>query len=206
MKKLLHVGCGTFTKEKTIPYFFSDAWQEIQFDIDPNVKPDIIGSLIDMNALETESVDAIYSSHNIEHVFEHEVAQVLSEFLRVLKKDGFLVLTCPDLQSLCKFIGERGLYEIAYESPSGPILAHDIMYGYSHAIKNGNYFMAHKCGLDTSSMHQKLAAAGFADFATFVSEPIFALWAVARKGSSADTNIDVFGRSVLSGIPYFFGA
>ena len=62
MKKLLHVGCGTFTKEKTIPYFFSHAWQEIRFDIDPNVKPDIVGSLTDMSALETESVDAIYSS------------------------------------------------------------------------------------------------------------------------------------------------
>ena len=203
MKKLLHVGCGTFTKEKTIPYFFSDAWQEIRFDIDPNVKPDIVGSLIDMSALETESVDAIYSSHNIEHVFEHEVAKVLSEFLRVLKKDGFLVLTCPDLQSLCKFIGERGIYEVAYESPSGPILAHDILYGYGQAIKNGNYFMAHKCGLDSSSMHQKLAAAGYADFVTIVSEPNFALWVVARKSSSLDTNIDVFGRSVLSGLPYF---
>jgi len=203
MKKLLHVGCGTFTKEQTIPYFFSDAWQEIRFDIDPNVKPDIVGSLTDMSALESESVDAIYSSHNIEHVFEHEVAQVLSEFLRVLKKDGFLVLTCPDLQSLCEFIGEKGLYEIAYESPSGPILAHDILYGYGHAIKNGNYFMAHKCGLDTKSIHQKLSVAGYADFATIVSKPNFALWVVARKGLSAETSIDVFGRSVLSGLSYF---
>jgi len=65
MKKLLHVGCGNFTKEHTIPYFFSNAWQEIRFDIDPNVKPDMVGSLTDMSALETESVDAIYSSHNI---------------------------------------------------------------------------------------------------------------------------------------------
>ena len=63
--------------------------------------------------------------------------------------------------------------------------------------------MAHKCGLDSKSIHQKLAAAGYADFVTIVSEPNFALWVVARKSSSLDTNIDVFGRSVLSGLPYF---
>lgn len=203
MKKLLHVGCGTFTKEQTIPYFFSDAWQEIRFDIDPNVKPDIVGSLTDMSALETESVDAIYSSHNIEHVFEHEVAQVLSEFNRVLKDDGFLVITCPDLQSLGKFIGENGLSEVAYVSQSGPITAHDILYGYESDLKKGNLYMAHKCGFDAHSMHQKLIEASFFDCASFASVSNFSLWTVARKSAAIGINISDFARLIFSGLTTF---
>jgi predicted SAM-dependent methyltransferase len=38
----------------------------------------------------------------IEHVFPHEVQAVLLEFHRVLKKDGIVVLTCPDLRSVCE--------------------------------------------------------------------------------------------------------
>ena len=203
MKKLLHVGCGTFTKEKTIPYFFSDAWQEIRFDIDPNVKPDIVGSLIDMSVLETESVDAIYSSHNIEHVFEHEVAQVFSEFHRVLKDDGFLVITCPDLQSLGKFIGEHGLSEVAYVSQSGPITAHDILYGYESDLKKGNIYMAHKCGFDAHSMHQKLIEASFSDCASFASVSNFSLWTVARKSAAIDINVSDFAHLIFSGLTTF---
>jgi predicted SAM-dependent methyltransferase len=38
-------------------------------------------------------MDALYSSHNIEHVFAHEVVPTLKEFRRVLKPDGFVVIT-----------------------------------------------------------------------------------------------------------------
>ena len=62
------------------------------------VNPDIVGTLLDMSQVQTASVDAVYSSHNIEHVYPHEVPIVLKEFYRVLKDDGIVVLECPDLQ------------------------------------------------------------------------------------------------------------
>ena len=40
-----------------------------------------------MSAVADKSVDAIFSSHNIEHVYPHEVEKVLKEFLRVLSDD-----------------------------------------------------------------------------------------------------------------------
>ena len=43
------------------------------------------------------SVDAVFSSHNIEHLYPHEVPLALKEFMRVLKPDGFVLMTCPDL-------------------------------------------------------------------------------------------------------------
>jgi len=68
-------------------------------DIDPSVAPDIVGTMTDMSAVATASIDAIFSSHNIEHLYPHEVPIALAEFLRVLKDDGFAVVTCPDLRS-----------------------------------------------------------------------------------------------------------
>jgi predicted SAM-dependent methyltransferase len=40
-----------------------------------------------MSALATGSVDAVVSSHNMEHLYPHEVPLALAEFVRVLKPD-----------------------------------------------------------------------------------------------------------------------
>jgi predicted SAM-dependent methyltransferase len=42
-----------------------------------------------MKAVASESVDAIFSSHNIEHLYPHEVPVALAEFIRVLKPGLF---------------------------------------------------------------------------------------------------------------------
>lgn len=104
VKKFLHVGCGPGHKENTTVEFSQGRWHELRFDIDPNVNPDYVGTMTDMSAIEDGLVDAIFFSHNIEHLYAHEVANALSEFRRVLSEDGFLVLTCPDLQEVAKMV------------------------------------------------------------------------------------------------------
>ena len=69
MKKLLHVGCGPKTKAQTTRALNTPEWEEIRLDIDKSVSPDVIGTMTDMSEIETGSVDAIYSSHNIEHLY-----------------------------------------------------------------------------------------------------------------------------------------
>src|SRR5690606_6200765 len=91
-RTILHVGPGHRNNGAKLPAAFQGSdWQEIRLDIDPANEPDIVGSMLNMAAVQDASVDAIYSAHNIEHVYAHEVPQVLKEFLRVLKPDGFLV-------------------------------------------------------------------------------------------------------------------
>ena len=121
MKTFLHVGCGPKRKDQTTRGFNQDTWQERRLDIDESVKPDVIGTMTQMPAVAAGSVDAIFSSHNIEHLYPHEVPLALAEFLRVLKDDGFLVVTCPDLQSVCGLVAQDKLTEPAYQSPAGPI-------------------------------------------------------------------------------------
>jgi predicted SAM-dependent methyltransferase len=52
------------------------------------VQPDVLGTMTDMSAVATGSVDAVVSSHNMEHLYPHEVPLALAEFVRVLKPDG----------------------------------------------------------------------------------------------------------------------
>lgn len=130
MKTFLHVGCGPKRKNQTTRAFNSEEWAEKRLDIDPAVQPDVVGTMTDMSAVSTGSVQAVFSSHNIEHLYPHEVPLALAEFLRVLSDDGFLVVTCPDLQSVCKLVAEDKLTEPAYVSPAGPIAPIDILYGH----------------------------------------------------------------------------
>ncbi|MDP4677302.1 MAG: methyltransferase domain-containing protein, partial [Burkholderiaceae bacterium] len=134
MPNFLHVGCGPKRKNQTTRGFNTPEWAEIRLDIDASVQPDVIGTMVDLSAVESDSVDAIYSSHNIEHLYPHEVPLALAEFLRVLKPNGFFVATCPDLQSVCKLIAEDKLTDTAYTSPAGPIAPLDILYGHRPAM------------------------------------------------------------------------
>lgn len=182
MKQFLHVGCGPKQKEHTTQGFNTAEWTEIRLDIDQSVGPDIIGTMTDMSAIADESMDAIFSSHNIEHLYPHEVPIALKEFIRVLRPEGFLVVTCPDLQSVCTLIANDKLLEPAYTSPAGPIAPLDILYGHRPAMAKGNLFMAHRCGFTARTLAGTLQAMGFQTVAGKRREhPAYDLWALACK-------------------------
>jgi len=180
MKTLLHVGCSSQDKSR-LKGFDSDDWDEIRFDIDPSVCPDIEGTLTDMHAVDTASVDAIFSSHNIEHVFPHEVHSVLLEFYRVLKEDGMVVLTCPDLISVCQAVVNDRLMDPLYVSPAGPIAPIDILYGHRDYVARGKIYMAHKTGFTYSTLHDAFFKAGFKFNVGAARPKNFDLWIVSFK-------------------------
>lgn len=182
MKTFLHIGCGPKRKDKTTAGFNTPEWNELRLDIDAKANPDILGSMTDMSSVETESVDAIFSSHNIEHLYPHEVPIALAEFLRVLKPQGYLVVTCPDLQAVCALVAENKLTEPAYTSPAGPITPLDILYGYRPSMQRGNLFMAHRCGFTEKVLIGTLRQAGFASTVSRRrGHPFYDLYAVASK-------------------------
>lgn len=199
MKTFLHVGCGYENKSK-LKGFDQDIWQEIRFDINKEVNPDIEGTLLDMNQVNDESVDAIYSSHNIEHVYPHEVPVVLQEFIRVLSKDGIVVITCPDLQSVCEAILQDKLYEPLYEvPPSVPIAPIDILYGLRGSLEDGNDYMAHKCGFTYSTLLNFFIDAGFKKWIGGRRPEDFALYLIACKGEKSDEELRSLSLEFLPG-------
>lgn len=191
MKTFLHIGCGPKRKNQTTRAFNTSDWQELRFDIDETVQPDLVGTMTDMSSVESNSVDAIFSSHNIEHLYPHEVGQAIAEFLRVLKPDGFFVVTCPDLQSVCALVAEDKLVEPAYTAPAGPIAPIDILYGHRPPMARGNLYMAHRCGFTRKVLDGTLRTCGFRAVASMARgyAPYFDLWAVASKSDRSEDEL-----------------
>ncbi len=194
-KILLNVGCGPRDRQHGIAGF--EGWQELRLDIDPAVDPDEVGSMTDMSAVADGSVDAILSSHNIEHLEAYQVPVALAEFCRVLKKDGYLVITCPDLQSVCSRVAKGDLASPLYESPAGPIAALDIIFGLRAAVAAGNTYMAHRCGFTLQVLLNTLKACGFASVAGFARPNVFDLWAVATLSYMSEQDIQALVRQHL---------
>jgi hypothetical protein len=187
MPTLLHVGCNAKRKNQTTAGFGRPEWTEIRLDIDPSVEPDIVANMLDMAAVPTASVDGLFSSHNIEHLYLHEVETALREFRRVLKPGGFAVITCPDLQSMAELVVQDRLHEAAYVSPAGPVTPHDTLYGYGPALARGHLFMAHRCGFTQRSLHDALRAAGFGGLG--LRRQAHCLWAVAVNGPMEEAGV-----------------
>ena len=184
-KLFLHVGCGPARQGPRTHGFADGEWQEIRLDIDPSVAPDIIASITDLEPVDTKTVDAVLSSHNIEHLYPHEAPVALAEFRRVLRDDGYLVLTCPDAASIALFIVEKGLDAVAYQSSMGPITPRDMLYGHNASIAGGNHYMAHRTAFTRESLGRALQAAGFGSVLALSKPNRFELWAVATRGEES---------------------
>jgi protein O-GlcNAc transferase len=179
-KVVLHVGCGRAHPRKLHPTFREPGWHEVRFDIDAGVDPDIVGDMIDMKEVKRESVDAVWSSHNLEHVFAHQVRVVLREFFRVLRPNGFVLISVPDLQEVAKVVATGNLEDPFYEAEAGPVAAIDVMYGHSASIARGNEFMGHRTGFTAATLSKRLEDAGFRDVRV-TRERIALLWATGHK-------------------------
>ncbi|WP_336488158.1 class I SAM-dependent methyltransferase [Methylobacterium nigriterrae] len=181
---MLHVGCGIYAPEKLHPAFRDGSWREVRMDLDPRVKPDIVGSITDLSAFRDGTVEALWSSHNVEHLQDHEVPLALREFRRVLKGDGFALITTPDIESVAKLVVEGKLDATAYVSPAGPITALDMIFGHRASIQAGNHFMEHKTAFTAERLGRLLLEAGFPKV-VMRRGTNFDLWAVALMPDAA---------------------
>jgi hypothetical protein len=135
----------------------------LRVDIDTSVNPDIIADATDLSVIKSGTVDALWSAHCIEHLYQHDVIRALAEFYRIMKETGFVCVIVPDLQSIASYIVEDRLHEAIYESAAGPITAHDMIYGHSRAIAEGHTSMAHRCGFTPTMIIQFFRTIPFAD-------------------------------------------
>lgn len=188
-KRFLHAGCGTAGKQRTTAWLASAEWEETRLDIDPEVGPDVVGDIRSLNGIADNAFDAVFSSHNIEHLYPHEVPLALAAFCRVLRADGHLVITCPDLQSVCAHIAEDRLIEPLYTSPAGPVAPLDILYGFRPSLAHGNLYMAHRCGFTGRALIGALTQSGFASALGMRHTDAFALYAVATKAATDEAGL-----------------
>lgn len=85
-KKILELGPQRYPMKSYYPSIKT-------FDIDPRMKPDILGDADNMDMIKNDTYDVVYSCHFLEHVYNPE--KVLKECNRVLKPGGILYFCVP---------------------------------------------------------------------------------------------------------------
>ncbi|MDX6805793.1 class I SAM-dependent methyltransferase [Terrihabitans rhizophilus] len=198
VRRVLNVGSGPYSPRKLHPVFSGADWIQLRLDIDPDAKPDLLGSIIDVGDLiENESFDAVWCSHILEHLHEPELAKAMAEIRRILKPDGFLLLTSPDLESVAELLIEKGLDHVAYNSPAGPITVLDMIYGHTASISRGKHYMAHNTGFTEQRIGELLIRSGF-DLCHVKRGAHWDLWALGLKDRASSD--EVLGKLRASGL------
>ena len=176
-KRVLNAGSGPRRPSRAHAFFPPSEFEEVRIDVEATVAPDLLGSFCDMRALVAdESFDALWSSHSLEHLDDHQVQPALREFRRVLKPSGFAIVTCPNLSAIVRLLAAHDLDQVVYASPAGPIRALDMLYGHSASIAAGHAAMAHRTAFTASRMGRLATDSGFAE--ARVVEDGYDLWAV----------------------------
>jgi predicted SAM-dependent methyltransferase len=133
----LHLGCY----QKKIHGF-------INVDIRDDVNPDLVDDVFKLNKIENDSVDLIYACHVLEHATFEESITGLKRWYRVLKKNGTLRISVPDLEAVFEhYIFHKDL----------PVLK-TFLYG-----SQNHPYDFHRCGWDEKTMNKTLSDIGFSE-------------------------------------------
>ena len=134
----LHLGCGWRD--------FGDGW----INIDGGDYEHLHHNDITKLPFDDSSADLIYASHVVEYFDRTDVVDLLTEWKRVLKKDGTLRIAVPDFESMSK------LYLEGYTLDKflGPLFGR---------MKMGDSIIYHKTTYDLKSLSTVLTNCGFYD-------------------------------------------
>lgn len=169
MPTLLHAACGP-AKIESLDFMRSpdgsgplfDDWSEVRLDIDGQYDPDIIGDIRDAktwNNLDWPQFDAVFCSHAIEHLHLYDAPKALATFRSVLKPSGTVFIIVPNFHAACEHIVEGGGLSL-YDSPAGPIFAHEVIYGKEDWTAQ-NAFQQHKTGYTPDLLRGVVVGSGF---------------------------------------------
>jgi predicted SAM-dependent methyltransferase len=119
-------------------------------DVLPRAGVDYLGNISDLNQFESNSVEAVYASHVLEHVPQDNMRETLAGIRRVLTPGGQFMVSVPDLDVLCYL----------FISPS---LTLDEKYHVMRMMFGGQTNSAdfHYIGLNHQILNHLLAQAGF---------------------------------------------
>jgi len=140
-KRCLYLGCG----DKYIDNF-------VNIDISSNSKADIIADVTKLEDFDEYSIDLIYTCHMLEHISRHIYKDILKLWYNILKKEGTLRISVPDLYSLAKYYVEnKNIDEVR-----------GCIYGGQRNEYDYHYF-----GYDFDSLKKDLEELGFKDVKRF---------------------------------------
>jgi predicted SAM-dependent methyltransferase len=94
------------------PFDRTQGW--INIDINPKWNPDIVADWNDLSMFGEGSVDTVVSQHSIEHAPCGGAQGFFKEAYRVLRPQGALIITIPDIRALAKRWLDGGISDYIY--------------------------------------------------------------------------------------------
>ena len=83
-------------------------WEIFNIQTEPNV--DHVGDASDLSRFTDQTFDELYASHVLEHFdYNGSLLKTLKEWHRVLKPDGKLYISVPDMEVLCRLFMVQGI-------------------------------------------------------------------------------------------------
>lgn len=168
---VLNIGSGS-TSVHDFTHVFKD-WKELKLDLyvdAADIKCDIV-SLIDVP---TNSVDAVWACHVIEHLEWYQLPETFHNIMRVLKSSGFAIIRVPDIGSIAHLIQEDLLTPV-YTTDSGiEVSPVDMLYGH-RGLQEHTQGQNHKIGFTLKSMNQILSELNIKAFTTRKNYEIYAI-------------------------------
>lgn len=190
--RVLSVGSGNEAGEMP-PWF--NGWEVTRLDVNPACEPDLLMDARDLHNQMPVQFDAVFCSHNLEHYYPHEGGRVVSGMRHVLKPDGFVDAYVPNIGRLLQVAGKRewDLDTFMYQSPGGPILLHDMIYGYSKLVEftEAAEWYAHKQGFSARTISLLFTRCGFAR--TYIQETDTDIRACAFKMTPSEERLVELG-------------
>ena len=163
-KTVLHIGCESENRFEGLNYIYSnDDWYEVKLTFKDNLDVDIYSQDCDLSMIGDEQFDAIWIPHKIDLFFEHEVEAIFKECLRILKTDGEIFITTPDLKLATEKAFRNGIDSVLYKVNDNEITPLDILYGFRSRIKSGDETVQHKSGYTAPYLAKLMRNCGFLD-------------------------------------------
>lgn len=150
----LHIGCGNVHIPRCI-----------NIDLQPTRATDIVEDCVMLASIPSGSMHTVYANAFIEHVFLNQRLQCLRSIQRVLRDDGYALLTgIPDFERIAQAYLRK---EPGIISPVFDLIN---VYRYTHGEPEESLdwvAQLHKSLFDTPTLSGLLAKAGFASFCIF---------------------------------------
>jgi len=144
------------------------------FNIQPGEHVDHVGDAQDLSRFADETFDEIYASHVLEHFgYEGPLQSALKQWHRVLKNNGKLYISVPNMEILCKLFLKKG------NTPDERCQIMRMMFG-GHLDQNDYHY----AGLYPEILYHYLSEAGFKKLKPVESLGIFEDTSTFRIGET----------------------
>lgn len=153
-----------------------EGFVNIDFAEHKNIEREVVANILDLSFVPSESITHIHSNHVVEHLSQHDLVRNLSEYKRILKKEGIISIRCPNALGVSygfffdivpetdheKFLKLGYPKEEEFYNPNDRWYYKDL-YGFYHWIyaQTGNIENVHLNILTPTKLRKTVETAGF---------------------------------------------